>query len=340
MQTIERNTRPLITIHRELQQIDASDQTVNIDDLRMDSDGLLRVGNTDAFELADHAVRQIGGRLRCPGDYLLRCPAELRARNVNHWLREQGTRDLLLRKHGRTVRAILSDRYSVVDDVDVTERLMAVYGEDAEARIRRDVTHTTIEMVGRSLRVSDPAADGLLRSGIAVTNSEVGAGALKVFGLLYRSFCLNGMIMGTTTGTTNVTGVVRRHVGEVGEVLAQLTADLNGGAAMLDAAAAAFAKSAEIFVPGNMAGKVFDKITERYELTKAQRAAMGEAFAAEPGDRMYHVLNALTRAGTHSGLPVDAAQRLSFLGGSMLDQIEKGSYHWLEVREEELAAAN
>ncbi|MCA8939126.1 MAG: hypothetical protein KDB07_04935, partial [Planctomycetes bacterium] len=67
--------------------------------------------------LKDTALAQLAAKLNVPASYLRRCPPELLAQNINHWLQQDDNRELLLRCDGDQARAVLSPRYQRVDNI-------------------------------------------------------------------------------------------------------------------------------------------------------------------------------------------------------------------------------
>jgi hypothetical protein len=103
----------------------------------------------------------------------------------------------------------------------------------------------------------DDGSDGGLARGIFVSNSEVGAGALRVTCFYYRSVCGNHIVW----GAKDIVEVKVRHVGQamprfVAEVTGQLDAYLSAGTAA-DRAVVARAKTVEL---GGDVESVLDRI--------------------------------------------------------------------------------
>ena len=140
--TTERNV-DLQTIAERLQtdQARKHDLVVPSSNLRVEpSTGRLVVKNgysdidlegvtvSDLFcDFGQVALSQVGNKLGIPGQYLRRLHQDphlpLFAENINHWL-EQDSRSFLVRTFADGdgsgfVRAFLSDRYKVIDDLDV-----------------------------------------------------------------------------------------------------------------------------------------------------------------------------------------------------------------------------
>ncbi len=292
---------------------DFTDESVDVRDVRMDpEDGSLVVGSSH-YPLQPHALTQIGTKLGIPAGYLQRCEPDLRAQNVNRWL-EQESGDVFLRFDRAEVRAILSTRYRPLDNHEVVNALLAVMPEDTRLRFELTVTRMEVQLVGNH-------GDGSLRDGLHLTNSEVGAASVSLSALIYRGICLNGLIMGTGSYTWS-----KRHIGAT-----DLQVAFNDQVPHLIEASAeargAFKGTTSVVVKDHE--KAFERIAERYQLTKQQHGAILEAYQAEPGVSLYHVINAVTRAGNHPELAIEPRRQLQEVGGRMLALAGEGR-RWLD----------
>jgi hypothetical protein len=152
------------------------------------------------FALTSHAHGQISDRLGIPKRYYDRLLGEapsLLSENVGYWFTHRPERRLVRTLDGRA-RAFLSDRYRRLDNFDLAERIMPVLGDMPDVRFESlALTDTRLYIkavlpgVQGEVKVGD-----VVCSGVVVSNSEVGSGALSVETLLYRLSCLNGAISG------------------------------------------------------------------------------------------------------------------------------------------------
>ena len=99
------------------------------------------------FRLPNLATNQLAARLGVPGQYLQRCPSELVAENVNHWLSEQPDRQFLIRCDGDDVRAVLSSRYSPVDHDMLLQWVSEAVGRDAQVRYELTEEQMVMQLV-------------------------------------------------------------------------------------------------------------------------------------------------------------------------------------------------
>lgn len=151
------------------------------------------------------ATGQLCSRLGIPAPYFRKCPPVLQDVQANYWLREADrlseTREAedkskrwMLRAKGETLRAVLSERYSPLDNSELLDALMPTLS----ARYRVDWFALADE--GLHLRIVDPdrarevLPDDELSVGIHISNSEVGFRSVTVDALIYRLVCKNGLI--------------------------------------------------------------------------------------------------------------------------------------------------
>ncbi|BCM94130.1 hypothetical protein IAD21_06033 [Abditibacteriota bacterium] len=152
----------------------------------------------DSLSPTNWATGQLCARLGIPAPYYRRCSPEIQDIQANHWLRQKpqdGDGEIwLLRAQDARLRAVLSQRYSPLDNTDLMEVLQPLLKPD----LRVDWLDQSDD--GLHLRIVDPSrmqdvlpGDGL-SVGIHIANSEVGGRSLSVDALVYRLLCSNGLI--------------------------------------------------------------------------------------------------------------------------------------------------
>lgn len=159
--------------------------------------------------MTDWAFKQMCGRLGAvahpgssrslPATYLLACPPELRAENVNHWMgMDDG--EWFVRECNDTVRAILTDRYSTVD---ITETLKWVdealesNGQGSVELVKPVVTPDVLHLRVLFQNVDPFNSDGDAPYAIGgyFTNGEIGNRRMGVYPLIQRHSCTNSIII-------------------------------------------------------------------------------------------------------------------------------------------------
>jgi hypothetical protein len=119
----------------------------------------------------------------------------LLAENVNAWLGE-GERRLIRILDGR-IRAILSDKYRVMDNYDLVFLALEEFKRKETVEIYRiDLTETMLYLKAIDRTLADSVRDGdIVYGGLIIRNSEVGASALRVEPFILRKVCSNGLIL-------------------------------------------------------------------------------------------------------------------------------------------------
>jgi len=128
---------------------------------------------------------------------------------INARLHENQSKRLVRAYSGErdVARAILSNRYRRLDNLELMESVLPVLHETPEMRIIScKVTPDRCYLKALFPRIEGEVAEGdVVQSGLVISNSEVGNGALKIQPLILRVICLNGLI--------SETAMKRNHVG-------------------------------------------------------------------------------------------------------------------------------
>ena len=207
---------------------------VRVDSLRVEAiDGQVQVigkGSVPA-RLTHWSFGQLAGRVEAPAAYLRSLPATLAAQNLNHGLARRvkddadATASLLFHANGSLLlRAVTSDKYSRIWNHEVAERLldmadlgwtpaMPTFNTSADDKPPLYASdHDMFAFIIHKDRVIKEQGnpEGLLR-GLIASNSEVGAGKLRLLRFLYRAMCGNHIIW----GAEEVVELSAVHVGNV-----------------------------------------------------------------------------------------------------------------------------
>lgn len=191
----------------------AEDYTVPIERLQSNWDGKnfnLNVNGSSDFGLNTHSSGQVANYTDIPTKYFRKLHQEnpeLLAKNVNHAFERTVTQNdgkkresRLLRtveQDGqRIVRGFMSGRYKRLDNFDLVNVLYPMFQkhglEVVEANL--DEKKFYIKAVSNLLTTEVKAGD-IVRWGLVVSNSDVGASALNLSKFLDRCFCDNGMTL-------------------------------------------------------------------------------------------------------------------------------------------------
>lgn len=165
-------------------------------------------GMTDLFH------RQVGTTLKIPAPYydLMRSQKpELLAENVNSWLSGRDNNFMLRTMDygsGRVARALLSERYRRIDNLEIAAALLPpVMNEKGFEIVSSEITPARmyIKLVCH-LKTYEVLPGDFVEFGIIISNSEVGQGSVFVRPFLNRLICTNGCVI-------NELGERKHHVG-------------------------------------------------------------------------------------------------------------------------------
>ena len=323
--------------------------------LRLSDDGetfvMDHVGPRDSMSMntTDLFHRQIGSALNIPAKYydLMRMQKpELLARNVNSWLASRD-QSYMVRSmdygSGRVARALLSDRYRRIDNLEVASAVLPLFaGKEEMEVVSCEVTENKlhIKIVNHRLEMAVVPGD-YVQAGVVISNSEVGLGAVTVQPLVYRLVCSNGLCV-------NDFGERRAHVGRAAKALEDSftiytdeTLEAEDKAFMLklrDTTLAAIEEARFAQIVGRLQETTQAKITGRVqdvvELTgKAFDLNQGEQdnilnYLIQGGDlSLYGLTNAITRASQD----VESYDRATALEGIGWQVAAMPAAQWKEI---------
>lgn len=167
-------------------------------------------GSVKTFGITETMHEQVASRLEIPRHYYDRMKAEqpaLLQSNVNTWLKNSDSKYMVRTLDGNA-RAMLSDRYRPLDNVDLAEAVLPKLislGVNIESC---EITPRRLYLKAVTPRITAEVVKGdIVQAGLCISNSEIGGGAIKVEPLVYRLICLNGAIV-------NDMAMRRTHVGK------------------------------------------------------------------------------------------------------------------------------
>ena len=276
------------------------DQKIDTAQLKMVLDGdrikLKANGKNDPYSITKPCHSQIAERLEIPVKYYTRMENELPdllIENVNRWLKEK-PKEVFIRGLGDAVRAFLSDKYRVIDHLDVLicslNELQAHETEVEDCYLAE--TEMNIKVKSGQLKDFVRHRDDVIVGGLLLTNSETGHRALRVEPRVFRVKCTNGMVIeefltrlihlgnGNNGFDEMIYLSIRRSIKELfdnfGEIV-QLARE-----------------TTEIKIKSPQ--RVINNVVEHYRLSEDQKEHILIAFGAEPEFDQYGIANALARA--------------------------------------------
>jgi hypothetical protein len=260
---------------------------------------------------------QIAERLEIPVKYyhkLLYEASDLLAENVNFWLKRI-EKEYFLRCLGDSVRAFVSDRYRVIDHLDVLHcALNELQAHETEVE-DCFLSETEMNLKVKSGKLKDfiRHKDDLMIGGLFLTNSETGHKALRIEPRLFRVQCSNGMIIeefktrqihlgnGNEDSDELVYLSIRRSIRELFERFGEIIQSLR--------------ETTEIKVRNPKT--VISNVVKHYGLSEAQKENILIAFGAEPEHDQFGIANALTRA-AKSEESWEKSTELERIGGKLI----------------------
>jgi hypothetical protein len=239
-------------------------------------------GKENLLSITRPCHNQVAERLEIPAKYYARMESEtprLLTENVNTWLREK-PKEVFIRGLGDSVRAFLSERYRVIDHLDMLycalNELQAHEAEIEDCYLSE--TEMNLKVKSHSLRDFVRHREDLIIGGLLLTNSETGHHALRVEPRMFRVKCTNGMVIeefltrqvhlgnGEDQFDEVVYLSIRRSIrelfGRFGEIIQTLR------------------ETAEIKVKNPQ--KVINNLVEHYRLSEEQKGNILMAFGADP----------------------------------------------------------
>jgi len=178
------------------------DKKINSSHLEMalvENQSMFHIQDNRSFPITKSCHSQIADKLDIPFKYYRKMETEspeLLVENVNTWLKKSG-KDFFIRGLGEVVRAFLSDRYRVIDHLDILYcTLNELQAHEAEIQdCFLSETEMNIKVKSSKLQDFVRHRDDLIVGGLFFTNSETGHKALRVEPRMFRVKCSNGMIV-------------------------------------------------------------------------------------------------------------------------------------------------
>jgi hypothetical protein len=278
------------------------------------------------LSLTTWATGQACTKLGIPAAYFRKCPQELQDNNWNHWASRIGDANFLtkgdaeaeefwtLRAKGSTVRGVLSQKYTKLDNTQVMEALVPLV---TGSEFRVGLSELTGESFHLRLIRPDLSRDALpkdkLMVAVHIANSEVGFRAVSVDAGVFRLVCANGL-MRRIDGKSMLK---QRHIHVSEDKFPEL---LRGAMQEAVTSAAGFleqmVQSVRIRVPSPE--NAIELIAEEWNLPKQTQDYAKFALHGESGaDTLYGLVNALTNASQK--LPVDERLDLETRAGTLVD---------------------
>jgi len=256
--------------------------------------------------LNDYAYGQLNERIGGPNLRWIaspdKCPPDLERTIFNRLLTKEAedNREYLLRAKGDSARAVLSSDYTVFDNsqfVDLVARGMDSVG-DTLVQVFRPSVGDRLRSYILLPEITFNKDYGGLHPGVYIRNSEIGDGAARVTGGLYRAVCSNGVVYGWDADTAVI---LRHRYYNTGMIAAMVSAAIAEGLRLSEEAALRFVASESVHIEKKSLRPLIDKWAEKYGLSRPvadEWAGMTVGNAGEFGrvndPRMMDVVNGAT----------------------------------------------
>ena len=309
-----KNTKNLTTLGKVWDRVDemnryCHDNLIDVADISFDSLENMKIVN-DQHNLRTIAQKSIAWRLGIPFNYLSKCPPELQAIQMNHWLEDEKNDQLFLRFDGMDVRAIFTPRYKPVDNFEVMTRLDDMgYGPETQVQCQLDREFMLLSIPDG--RKTFQVNGDKMTPGISVSNSEVGLASLSVSAFFLRLVCTNGMVAKTEISASY------RHVST--KILVELPEVFEKVSYELGSQRDKFRLSMESPVDDPL--KTIESFNRQFQLNQPQKEAVEWAWPQEMGDNMFAVVNTYTRASQFRDLSAENSYHLQRVGGNILGML-------------------
>ena len=288
------------------------DETIPVTDMMFHSINRMLISGKEV-EVLPSAQRLFCNRLRLPHSYLVRCPAELQADNLNHWIREEREKreTLFCRFDGDRLRAVFTDRYTAIDHMEILSR-MVEYGFSSETEVHYSLDHELLILkIPDFTRTFGFGGDKIV-PGISIGNSEVGCLSFVIEAYFYRLVCANGLIAKTAVAS-RFRHVSRKALEEFPDLLRQVIYESEHSQRRLE-----ISTQTRLDNPLSTIGS----FNRQFTLTKKEAEAISHAWEIEQGMTMFHVIGAYTRAAHSPDLTAEESYRLERIGGMILSMVK------------------
>lgn len=290
------------------------DEVVPVHEMEFDSLSRMWVSGKPV-EVLLSAQRLLANRLRVPFSYLSRCPKTLQAENLNFWMEQERKerQTFFCRFDGDRLRAVFTERYTVLDNMEILSAMLEhgfSPGSEVQYSLDHEMMLVKVPEWGGAFEV---AGKDRLVPGIAFANSEVGSVAFCVEAFFWRLVCSNGLIVSVSAGNSRFKHISRKAFDHFPETIGQVIADASHRRGQL-------VLSTQTPVH-NPLGTI-ESFNRRFGIPKKEADAVKLAWEAEPGETMFGVINAYTRAAQVPELTAEEAYRLEKTGGLILSLVK------------------
>ena len=302
----------LARVHERVENMSRNhvDEFIKVKDISFNNLDTIRIGGRTHL-LRPVAQQSISCRLGIPINYLRRCPQDIQALNMNHWIREETHEKLFFRFDGQDVRAIFTPRYIPTDNREVMQKLDAL-NYDPDTRVQCSLDDEFMSLSIPDSKETFQFNGERMTPGISVSNSEVGLASLSIAAFMLRLVCTNGMILKTEVSASY------RHVST--KILSELPGVLSNVSQELGRQKEQVRLSLESKVENPES--TINSFNKQFLLNKEEKEAVEWAMPLEYGQTMFNVINVYTKAAQYQELPAESSFRLQKVGGMIMSMVK------------------
>jgi len=286
------------------------DQTIPVKDISFDSLDTVNIGS-EKHEMRGMAQRSFCYRLGTPHQYLRKCPVELQAENLNHFIKKEKNENLFFRFNGNDVRSLFTEKYVPIDNFEVLERIYALgYKDNSEVQCYLDDEFMSLNILDSKKKFNINGDS--FKPGISFSNSEVGLSSLSISAYIMRLICTNGLVSKTDLSKSY------KHVS--GKVLEMFPTILEGLSSELTLNKDKYKLSLES--PVDNPESTLESFNRQFTLSPVEKDAVTWAWPFEEGCTMFSVVNCYTKASQFEDLSAASSFKLQKTGGQILSMLK------------------
>lgn len=227
----------------------------------------LHNGSSKLLPMSNWAHSQAATFADIPKAYYDRIRSEnpaLLAKNINHGMAVTGQdQKRLVRTVDNRVTALLSPRYRRLDSFELMDAVLPTLVEKGFEVQSSEVTERRTYIKAISPRITGEVKKGdVVQFGAAISNSDVGAGSLRIELFCLRLACLNGMISENSMRKAHLGKSLLGDGTDIAELLTDKTQALTD---------AAFFHQVRDVLIGSMKPEVFEKELNKFRLADGMK---------------------------------------------------------------------
>jgi Zn ribbon nucleic-acid-binding protein len=285
------------------------DEVVPVSDIHFHSLDHARVAGQEVIVLPS-AQRLVANRLKVPHSYLERCPSALQADNLNTWMEEErkSRETLFCRFDGRKLRAVFTDRYTELNNMEVLARMLECgFTPSTQVQYILDASMMVLNIPDPNRAFWVKPQDKMV-PGVSIGNSEVGVLSFSIQCFLLRLVCTNGMVS-TTKSSSSFRHVSRKAIENFADILKDVAAQSQAQEGRLR-----FSVDTHVENPPGTIGT----FNRQFQIPQDVGEMVVRSWELEPAYTMFGVVNAYTYTAQHANLTAEQSYKLEKTGGQIL----------------------